>query len=385
MFAHKPALNLLLTMVLMVAMAHLGQRPCRAEGVLLQLNPLSEIDEAAWAAGSGSPPKIVGNRLYIPLGSPGLAIYDISDPSSPTLLARVDKTSLGGQGGAVAVLGDRAFVNLAEKPTIVVLDLEVMPPTNLGECGDIDRIGDLALTGTTLLAHALSSVTYLGGVYAFDTTSQIPIPSGEHLVDLIDPGFLAMEDGTVFLARTPPMSGVAPGIDVIAMADPSTPVFLGHWDSPLRGNVTGIRHAAGRLFLSAYWAGLWVVDASDYSSMSLWTSRDFERPESYALDVEVLLPFVLLVEGGPEQALRKLDVFLLSPDGELQMVDEIPATDASFATTLVKDGSLVILEEVFDNNGDGWTDSKKLRLFRAVSIIFSDGFESGDTSAWSGS
>jgi hypothetical protein len=350
---------------------------------ILELTPLSEIQVQAWAAGAEDAAAIADGRLFIPLGYRGLAIYDITNPSQPVPVAHVENETLEGQGGAVAAVGNRAFVEIATQSTIAVLDISIpQQPVKLGEFASIESIQNMAIAGSSLFVQAGSSTEYPGGIYAFDLT-QSPIPSfaGAYLVQLVDPGFFVLEDGTVFLARTPANSGAPAGVDVVDMAEPSTPVLLGYWPSPLPGNVTGIRFANKRLVLSAYWGGLWVVDASDYAAMVLESSFDWQAPAPYAVALEFLDPYVFLAQGGPTQAHQKFDEFLLIEEGTPSLEDEIPAT--GIASRVYRDGGLLIFEELHDTNGDFFFDMKKLRLYSSTDLIFTDGFESGDTSKWS--
>jgi hypothetical protein len=348
------------------------------------LEPRSEVILPGWAWGSESPATLAGDRLLIPLGAGGLSIQDISNPDAPSELARVTPESLGGQAGAaVALAGDRLFaVVLDLEVDIAVLDLQAgWPPPPIGWFGEIPQPRALALTGTDLLVQADSTVEHPGGIYAFDTASAIPTAAGAYEVQLVDPGFLARADGTVFLARTPAGLAGAAGVDVVDFSDPEDPDLLGQWSSPLPGNVTGIDVEGDRMFLSAFWGGLWVVDVSDFSAMALVADFDWQQLEPYALDVEWVEPFVLLAQGGPDPALNKLTLLELDAADDLAVVGSIPAGGPILA--LHRDDRLLIVEEHHDTDGDLYPDEKHLRLFELWLPVFADGFESGDTTHWS--
>jgi hypothetical protein len=229
----------------------------------LALEPLATLTEHAWAWGSEAKPFRDGSRLYVPLGGRGLALYDVGDPRLPHLLAVVDTGLLGGQGGAVAASGSRAYVATPDQGSIVVLDVaQPTSPTVLARFASISDIRQLVLRGRYLFVDAGSSDAHLGGVYVFDVSTITPVAAGEYLTDLVDPGFFVSESGIVFLARTPGDSAM---IDVVDMGVPGSPQLLGQWRSPYPGNITEIDLRDGRLFCSAYWGGLWVLDAADPS------------------------------------------------------------------------------------------------------------------------
>jgi hypothetical protein len=353
-------------------------------GATLLLSPRAEIVLAGWAWGSESESTLVGDRLLIPLGAGGLSIHDISDPDDPVELARIPIETIGGQAGsAAALLGDRLFVvALDQEIDVAVLDLDgSWPPPPLGWFGGVPSPRALALSGSDLLIQGESSTAAPGGVFAFDTTPTIPVASGSYEAQLVDPGFLALADGTVFLARTPAGALGAAGVDVVDFSDPGDPGLLGHWSSPLPGNVTGIDVEGHRMFLSAYWGGLWVVDVSSYSAMDLVADFDWPELEPYALDVEWIEPFVVLAQGGPDPALRRLTLLELDASNELAVVDSLPAGGPILA--LHRDDRLLIVEEHHDTDGDLYPDEKHLRLLEIWRPVFADGFESGDTTHWS--
>ena len=70
---------------------------------------LCEIMEPAWAMGSEADILIHQKKLYIPLGYPGLSVYDISDPKSPQHVWRIHSNDLGGQAGSLAAKQWRIF------------------------------------------------------------------------------------------------------------------------------------------------------------------------------------------------------------------------------------------------------------------------------------
>ena len=371
----------LLAWVLLLSLPASGSEAAGGEPGDLRIFPRSQFELAAWAWGAEAAATLSGDLLLVPLGAGGVALYDVADPRVPQPVAILDVATLGGQGGAATALpGERAFVALPDVPTIAVFDLSTPPaPVWLGEFGDIEVPLALAVAGGQLFVQEGSYQGHLGGVHAFDLGPSLPEPEGGYLVELVDPGFAALGGGAIALARTPGgWTGVA-SIDVVDLSDPAAPELLGQWSSPLPGNVTGISVAGDRMFLSAYWGGLWVVDVSDYAAMSLVTSFDWPEPEPYALDVESVAPYILLLQGGPAPEMQRLMVFRLD-GGQIAFVDELAAT--STPHSIARRDRLLVFEEWFDTDGDGYPDRKRIRLFELLFVVFADGFESGDTSAW---
>ena len=90
----------------------------QGDGEGIRLEFLSEISEPAWADGAKGDICVHAGRLFIPLGYPGLAAYDISLPSAPLRLFSLHSTDLGGQAGAVAAYGDRVYAALPLQESI---------------------------------------------------------------------------------------------------------------------------------------------------------------------------------------------------------------------------------------------------------------------------
>ena len=309
----------------------------------LELTYLSKIQEPAWAWGSEANVFVSNDRLYISLGYPGLAVYDISNPEFPQRILYMHSADLGGQVGAVAASGDRMFVATPDKNSLAVLDISnPSNPIVLTRFGAIHSILQISLRGQQLYVHAGSSTQYYGGVYVFDVSKEMPELVGEYLTDLIDPGFYVNGQGVVFLARTPASFGDSAKVDAIAMGDPSNPIYLGRWESPYPGNIVDIDMKGHFLYCSAYWGGLWILDASDFSDINFIARYDWLKPEPFALSAQGLPPFVFLAQGGPELSFQKFNVYRLD-NALITLEKEIPAM--TYTQSVYLFGDLLILIE----------------------------------------
>jgi len=309
-------------MALVVGMAADG--PLAAQPTQLALKRLATIPEHAWAWGSDAGPVISGSKLYVPLGGRGMAIYDVSRPKAPRLVTTVSTALLGGQGAAVAASRTRAYVAIPDQGAVVVLDVSnPAAPRRLAQFASLPDIRKLVLRGRYLFVNAMSSTDYLGGVYVFDVSVNPPAPVGEYLTDLLDPGFFVSDSLIVYLARSPVTGDDFPKLDVIDMSEPGSPRLLGQWQSDYPGNVWNIDLRDGKLFLAAYWGGLWVLDATDPADLSLIARFDWDVPEAIALAVQAAPPYVFVARSAFEGA-RHYEVYKLT-SGALSLVRTLPA------------------------------------------------------------
>ena len=311
----------------------------------IELSPLSDVSEPAWAWGAEAKVAWDGPRLYIPLGYRGLAIVDARYPPRARLLARVGMDVLLGQGGAVAAAGDRAYVATPELGMITVLDVSnPRQPQRLARFGNIPYIEQLALRGSHLFVYSRSDQITLGGVRVYNVSHTPPTLAGQYLTDLIDPGFTVTEARVVFLARTPATGGDTAKIDVVDMSTPASPRFLGRWSSPLAGNITDLDFRQGRLYCSAYWGGVWVLDARNPSGLALLASFDWTaEPPAIALSVQAEPPYVFVARGGPSPEDQRFVVFR-QEGSTLVLEQEIAASRPPLSVVL--QGPLLVTVEL---------------------------------------
>jgi hypothetical protein len=349
----------------------------RAEGPRLLLTQMSKITLDAWAMGSESGARIYGDRLVVPLGYKGVAVYDISDPTRPSLVARINTTTLGDQGGASALLPDgRLVVSLPVRRTLAVVDLSGPVPRKIGEFGGIPQTIELATTESSLLVYAQSSMAYLGGLHVFDTSPQIPTDRGSFQTNLIDPGLFVHDAGIAYFARTPSGPDDPPRIDIVNIAGPGDPDLLATWSAPILGNIVGIDVVADRMAIAAYWGGVWIIDTSTFAALRMIAHEDWKDPSIHSIAVAYMPPFVLLLQGAPSASLRQLDTLQVLEDGTIKWMDGALPIDG-YPMALMHSGSLVVVQAATDPNGDGSPDQTELTLYASDVDLFADDFEIG--------
>lgn len=324
--------------------------------------PLARIEEFAWAWGSEARAFIAGKKLFIPLGYPGLAVYDISDPQKPVFLSRLNHQELRGQAGAVVARGNRAYVATPDQKTIAVLDItDPSKPFFLANFGHIPYIQHLGIRDGFLYVCAASSIGQNGGVYAFDTSTDPPTAVGSYLTDLIDPGFLVTASGIVFLARTPQSGNDPAKIDCLDMSKPATPVFLGQWASDYPGNIVDISESGNEIYCAAYWGGIWVLDISNPADLKMVSMFDWAEGKPYAKSVQAHSDQIYVAQGGPSRSYQKFDV-LDRVAGQIELAEEIPAAAYTQSVCLADD--LLLLIEI-ESPWETPTPRKILHLYKA--------------------
>ena len=344
-----------------------GEEPDGSDDWELGLQYLSTISLPAWAWGSEAKifVDVDSDRLYIPLGYPGLAVYDIGDPASPQEILRMHSLEfpMAAQPGATTADGSRVFVSLPTHECIAVMDISApAAPVFRGVFGNIEQILQVALRGSFLYVYADSSFAYDGGVYVFDVSTDTPEQVGQYLTPLIDPGFYVSPSGVVFFARTPAHSSDRSKVEVVDMGNPAEPLFISQWASSYPGNITDIYLVEDQLFCSAYWGGLWILDASDFSNLQLAIRFDWEESAPYALSVQAIPPYVFMAQAGPGEMFWKFAVFRQN-ENRVSIDREITADSRPHSVYLVLEKDLLILVEqdpvgfTIGSHGGNWLPS----------------------------
>jgi hypothetical protein len=329
----------------------------------LKMEFLGEIRERAWAYGAEHRGTMANGKLYLPLGYNGFAIYNIADPAHPRVAGRMDRATLGGQGGSVAVRANRGYVLIPEHKMIAVLDVEdPARPTLIRHIRpDIPQPEHLEIHGDRLYVYGMASIDYLGGVWVFDIRTDSPRLLGSYQTTLTDPGFWVTKDHIALIARTPAFLDDVPKIDVVDMREPVEPRLLAQWAGPDMANIVGMHLRENRLYVTAYWGGTWVLDASNILDMRLLDRYDPKgEPSNYTIPVRALPPFIFAGQSGPKSDSNQWNVLRYDADG-FGMELQIPA--GSTPNQVYLEGNLLVLETLDPPTGPTRPE-KVLRIYR---------------------
>jgi hypothetical protein len=232
--------------------------PATVRTLLLELQ--ATIIDHAWAAGSEAFVAFDGSTMFVPNGAGGISIYGLGDPGHPALLATVDCSTLGGQGGAVAAANGRAFVAVMGTGLIAELDISTLSnPIVVNRFNAIPEFDQLELRGNHLFVHFGPSGSAPGGVFVFDISQTPASLVGQYLAQNCDPGFCVSNSKRVFQARPEYVNWTAQ-IDAVDMADPANPKILFTWPSLRSINIMDMCEQDGRLYCAAYLGGIFVLN-----------------------------------------------------------------------------------------------------------------------------
>lgn len=312
----------------------------------LALEHMSTILTNGWASGSEARLAFAGTTMYVPLGAAGMDVYAIGDLAHPVLLCRVGIDTLGGQGGAVAAAGGRAFVAAlsAEGDSVVELDMSAPEsPSVVCRFNGIPEYDQLVLRDNQLYIQSGSCVDYDGGVYVFAATQSPPLLVGKYLANLIDPGFYVTAVGRVFQARTPEFAEDFPSIDVVDMADPAAPKVLSTWRSQKQLNVCDIDVRLGRAYCAGYWGGVLVLRGADTERLELEAEYDWSEGSKVALSIAAAPPYIFVARGDSAGGAGNFQVF--RQDGSSLILEQEIAAELPVYSVAVSGNLLVTVEQ----------------------------------------
>jgi hypothetical protein len=198
---------------------------------------------------------LAGDYAFVAISYDGLAVIDISDPTSPSLAGSAG-TPGSGQCYAVSVSGDYAYL-AGYSEGLVAFDIS--DPTSPSHAGTYDTPGS---------AYFVT----VSGNYAFVADQN----SGLQVIDISDPTSptLAGSYDTPGEARGVYVSGdhayVADrtsGLQVIDISDPTSPTLAGSYDTP--GEAWNVAIDGDHAYVADRTSGLQVIDISDPTSPTL--------------------------------------------------------------------------------------------------------------------
>jgi hypothetical protein len=313
--------------------------------------PTTPVETATVDSPGLSPSLAVGDSvLAVAQALRGLRTLDITDPTAPEELAILD---LGWHVEGVDLVGDRAYVVGTGFAVVDIADPAL--PVLLGQTLPFTFSGfDVEVVGSTAFVAALSS-----GLVVVDVTDPTsPVEIGD--LDFGDGEFEHIDVlGDIAVLR-------GPTIEVVDIEDPSNPVPLSTID--LTAGVTGGVALMGRWLLIPRGGTLHVFDVSD-PSIPVEVAAYFRPHSITAIGVAGTVVYLGCGDFEIDNQVEAwdmgdpLDPVLMGSHGEAGIVTGIAFSDAHAFTARFASGV-----DIFS-------------LCRGP--IFADGFESGNTAAWS--
>ena len=217
---------------------------------------------------------VSGSLLYLPTAyGAGLRIVDISDPSAPTSVGLYDPP--GAREGDVQMVGDLAYVAAAGLHIIDISDPST--PVVLGFYDTLGYARDVEVHGT--LAYVADD---FAGLQILDVTS----PSSPTFVGSFDTAARAygvtVVGSMVYLACQQEAQGDTRTLQIVDASDPSAPVLLGYYDNDWEGEGYDVEVVGSLAYLANGRLGLYIIDVSDPSAP---TFRGKHNPGNYPVSI----------------------------------------------------------------------------------------------------
>ena len=234
--------------------------------------------------------RVVGDRAYVGANFFGLGILDVSDASSPSLIASFET---GGQTKNGAPFGNRVAI-IDHMEGMVLVDFD---PSNPARPLAVDSFfvdgyaRDVATAGS--IAYVVDSPS---GLYLFDLAKPGPpepvgilqSPNAPHWIEVA-----SQESSGVTL-----VCGAGAGnLQIYDVSDPSMPVHASTFETPGRAHRVAL--ADGLAFVADGTAGIQIVDLSQPARPTLVGSYATPRPARGIAVAESLL-FVIVGESERE-------------------------------------------------------------------------------------
>ena len=315
-------------------------------------NPTSPFEIASVDSPGLSPSLAVGDGvLAVAQAGRGLRTLDVSDPTSPVELAVFD---LGWHAEGVDVVGDRVFI---VGSSFAIVDIsDPSSPFLLGQTLPFTFSGfDVEVVGSTAYVAALSR-----GLVVVDVTDpSLPVEIGN--LDFGDDEFEHIDVlGNVAVLR-------GSTIEVVDIGDPTSPVSLSTID--LTAGVTGGVALMGRWLFVPIGGHLYVFDLIDPAN-PVEVAAHFEPRSILSIGVAGTVVYL-----GP---------YGLDIDFEVEVWDMADPINPVLMGTHDEAGNVMD----FAFSGDHVFTARFLSGVDVFTLcqgpIFADGFETGDTTAWSG-
>ena len=192
---------------------------------------------------------VVGDIAYLVVGTKGLLVLDVSDPTAPFELG---SNSTNGYAQALAVSGNTVLVaNRSEGVTVI----DVSDPSRPVMTGTFDTPGSAqSITvheGLVLIADQRGGLQ-IARLQSGQLTAVSSVDTGGYPTAVAAMGSIAL----VALGDA--------GLELVDLAEPDEPVSVGHLDVP--GDASGVAVFGQLAYVSTGYRGVRIVDVSDVAS-----------------------------------------------------------------------------------------------------------------------
>jgi hypothetical protein len=196
---------------------------------------------------------IVGTYLYSAASISGLRIFDVSNPAVPTEIGSYTRPGLVVAG--VEVSGNRAYVIDRGENGGGLVVLDVSNPAAITELGSYNTSGassDIALIGNeAYIAH--------GNLLVLDVANPAAITEAESFASpVVYAPDLQVSGGYAYLAEA------ASGLNIFAVANPTLPAKVGHYDLP--GGARNVFISGSRAYVVDGYGDLHIINISNPAS-----------------------------------------------------------------------------------------------------------------------
>ncbi len=193
-----------------------------------------------------------GDKAYLVVGTKGLLILDVSDPTDPF---EIGSHTTNGYAQAVAVDGKTAFVAIRSEGVAII---DVSDPSRPLQIGTFDTPGS---------AHAITVYQDLALISDQQGGLQVArIQSDRSLVGLASVETLGYPTAVAVSGSYAWVAVGDAGLQVFDLSDPEAPESIGHLDLP--GDASDVALYGDLAYVAAGYRGVRIVNASDPSSPS---------------------------------------------------------------------------------------------------------------------
>lgn len=310
-------------------------------------------------AGNSTSLAVSGNLAYLGEVESTLRVFDVSEPERPVPLGAVT-TPLSSISG-ITVAGNLLFVTGKGKTTPgALLVLDTSDPYTLPQ---VSLLGFAEMTGGVAVSGTIATVKegYSGVVFVDVADPTAPVAVGRFDTDGIPSGVAASGD-LVFINDYDWQQG---GLHIVDVSEPTAPVEIGFAPSP-HGDSQDLALSGSYVLVAARYDGLRVVDVSDPTAPVEVGS--VATTSNTALVVADGKWAYVLDHGYPRYRLRLFDI--TNPPAPVEVAFVEPG---ALPQILAADGGNVFVT----------TPSAELTIMSPCAVVFTDGFESGNSSNWS--